>query len=114
MNLVPADAPYSETKSQLSPEQQGLTRSAFGIIQAFRMEVSEHDEDPNFDADDALSALMKSFGFGKALATHFMSGDANVPKDIEAISHGMICNLGVLDEPTPEAEQPSEPDAEPF
>ncbi len=97
MKLVPADTPYSEAKSNLSAEEHELSRSGFSIIQAFRLECSEHDEDPGFDADDALSALMKSFGFGRKLAAHFME-DPNVPKDTEAITHGIVRNLGILDE----------------
>ncbi len=101
MNLVSPIEPYDPEKSNLSAAQHELSGSAFGIIQAFRKECSEHDEDPDFDFDDALAALMKSFGFGKALAAHFMKSETNVPKDVEAVSHGVVCNLGMLEESSP-------------
>lgn len=100
MKLVPSDTPYSPGRASLSGPEHELSRATFEIIQAFRKEVSEHDEDPGFDFDDALSAIMRSYGFGRTLAAHFM-GDPNLPKDIEAISHSVVRNLGILDESTP-------------
>lgn len=97
MKLVPPNAPYNPDKANLSGVRHGLSQAAFEIIQAFRLEVSEHDEDPGFDFDDSIAVIMKTNGFGRKLANHFM-GAPNLPKDIEAIAHSLICNLGVLDD----------------
>lgn len=97
MKLVPPDTSYNDGIANLSGAEHELSKSAFEIIQAFRLEVSEHDEDPGFDFDDALSAIMKTYGFGRILATHFMGQEANIPKDVEAIVHGVVRNLGILD-----------------
>lgn len=103
MKLVAADAPFNAGKANLSGKERDLSRAVFEIIQAFRREASEHDEDPEFDADDALSALMKSYGFGRELVAHFMSAESNIPRDVEAIAHAVVRCLGVLDELLPEA-----------
>lgn len=109
MKLVSPVVPYESGKADLTPDESKLAMSVFEVIQAFRREVSEHDEDPEFDFDDAISAVMKSYGFGRNLAAHFMA-DPNVLKDVEAIAHGVVRNLGVMDEPTPAPDETPEPE----
>ena len=106
MKLVQPDSVYDVGKTDLSAQENELAKAVFTIIQAFRKEVSEHDEDPGFDWDDAMSVIMKNYGFGNTLISHF-SADPNIAKSAEAIVHGVIRNLGVLEEDTETEAEPA-------
>jgi hypothetical protein len=102
MKLVDPLTKYAPEESFLKQTEDQLSAAVFEIIQEVRRQMSEHDEDPEFDADDLLAVITKEAGLGKKLVDHFRKVSLDrALQSSEAIAHGVYRNLVDI-EPIPE------------
>lgn len=84
---------YDASLVELNAIQHAAAKTWFDSIQKARLQVSEHDEEPEFDFDDAITVAMDVLNYKDFIRPFVGVSDAELADNLEKVVHGVMANL---------------------